>query len=100
MQAELDGVAAALVARGKGLLAADESTSTAGKRLASVGVANTEDARRQLRQLLFTAPELGKHISGVVRPCVAPASHPAAVCYRPPASPAPRLIASRAAARL
>ena len=65
--AELDAIAAALVARGKGLLAADESTSTAGKRLASVGVANTEDARRTLRQLLLTTPDLGRHISGVVR---------------------------------
>ena len=65
--AELDAVAAALVAPGKGLLAADESMSTAGKRLASVGVANTEDARRALRQLLLTAPDLGRHVSGVVR---------------------------------
>lgn len=65
--AELDAVALALVAPGKGLLAADESTSTAGKRLASVGVANTEDARRALRQLLLTTPDLGRHVSGVVR---------------------------------
>ena len=69
--AELDAIAAALVSRGKGLLAADESTSTAGKRLASVGVANTEDARRALRQLLFTTPDLGRHVSGVVRTPVA-----------------------------
>ena len=65
--AELDATAAALVAHGKGLLAADESVSTAGKRLESVGVANSEDARRALRQMLFTTPQLGKHISGVVR---------------------------------
>ena len=65
--AELDATAAALCARGKGLLAADESTATVGKRLASVGVANTEDNRRALRQLLFTAPDLGASVSGVVR---------------------------------
>ena len=70
--AELDATAAALCARGKGLLAADESTATAGKRLASVGVANSEDARRALRQMLFTTPGIEQHISGVVRAARAP----------------------------
>jgi hypothetical protein len=78
--AELDATAAALVARGKGLLAADESTATAGKRLASVGVANSEEARRALRQMLLTAPALGAHISGVVRFPVPPFSRVRVFC--------------------
>ena len=51
---------------GKGILAADESTGTIGKRLAPIGVENTEENRRIYRQLLFTTPELNKHISGVI----------------------------------
>ena len=51
---------------GKGILAADESTGTIGKRLASIAVENTEDNRRALRELLFTAPDFEKHISGVI----------------------------------
>merc|ERR1712183_133134 len=55
----------AIVAPGKGILAADESTGTMGKRLANIGVENTEDNRRKYRQLLFTCDkELGNHISG------------------------------------
>jgi hypothetical protein len=65
--AELDATAAALCSRGKGLLAADESTGTAGARLQSVGVPNSEEARRALRQLLFTTPGIEAHVSGVVR---------------------------------
>ena len=51
---------------GKGILAADESTGTIGKRLAPIGVENTEENRRFYRQLLFSTPELNKHISGVI----------------------------------
>lgn len=41
---------------GKGILAADESTSTIGKRLSSINVENTESTRQGLREMLFTAP--------------------------------------------
>jgi fructose-bisphosphate aldolase, class I len=55
-----------LVAPGKGILAADESTGTIGKRFDSIGVESTEEQRRRYRQLLLTAPGLGDHISGVI----------------------------------
>jgi fructose-bisphosphate aldolase, class I len=55
-----------LVAPGKGILAADESTGTITKRFDSIGVESTEEQRRRYRQLLFTAPGLGDHISGVI----------------------------------
>jgi len=58
--------ATALVAPGKGILAADESTGTIKKRFDSIGVESTEDTRRGYRQMLFTTPELGAHISGVI----------------------------------
>ena len=50
-------------------MAADESTGTIGKRLAGAcegGVENTEANRRGYRELLFTTPELNKHISSVI----------------------------------
>ena len=58
--------AEALVAPGKGILAADESTGTIKKRFDSIGVESTEDTRRAYRQMLFTTPGLGEHISGVI----------------------------------
>ncbi|KAF8572253.1 hypothetical protein P879_01850 [Paragonimus westermani] len=64
---ELRDIAQAIVAPGKGILAADESTATMGKRLQNIGVENTEEHRRQYRQLLFsTNAEAAKHISGVI----------------------------------
>lgn len=64
---ELSETANAIVAPGKGILAADESTGTCGKRFASINVENVEDNRRQYRQLLFTAGSgLADHISGVI----------------------------------
>ncbi|GLJ46036.1 hypothetical protein SUGI_0969830 [Cryptomeria japonica] len=51
---------------GKGILAADESTGTIGKRLASINVENVESNRRALRELLFTAPGALPFISGVI----------------------------------
>ncbi|GBF90811.1 fructose-bisphosphate aldolase, cytoplasmic-like [Raphidocelis subcapitata] len=63
---ELLQTVAAIIEPGKGILAADESTGTAGKRLASVGLPNTEDNRRALREMLFAAPGFEKHISGVI----------------------------------
>lgn len=59
-------VAQALVASGKGILAADESTGTIKKRFDKIGVENTEDNRRAYRELLFTTPGVGKFISGVI----------------------------------
>src|SRR5947207_15264009 len=55
-----------LVAPVKGILAADESTGTITKRFQSIGVESTEEQRRRYRQMLFTAPGLGDHISGVI----------------------------------
>src|SRR3989344_582956 len=63
---ELRDIAKMLVIDGKGILAADESTATTGKRFAGIGVDNTEDNRRAYRELLFTAPEMEKYISGVI----------------------------------
>ena len=63
---ELNAIARAMVAPGKGILAADESTGTIEKRLKSVGAPNTEDNRRAWRQLLFTTPGVGKYVSGVI----------------------------------
>ncbi|KER31649.1 hypothetical protein T265_12938, partial [Opisthorchis viverrini] len=64
---ELREIAQAIVAPGKGILAADESTATMGKRLQNIGVENTEEHRRQYRQLLFSSnPEASKNISGVI----------------------------------
>jgi fructose-bisphosphate aldolase class I len=63
---ELESVARALVARDKGILAADESQPTMAKRLAALGIENTEEQRRRYRQMLFTTPELGRFISGVI----------------------------------
>jgi len=63
---ELKSTAAAMVKKGKGLLACDESTGTVGARLESIGLENNEDNRREWRQLLFTTPEIGDYISGAI----------------------------------
>jgi fructose-bisphosphate aldolase class I len=55
-----------LVAPAKGILAADESTGTIKKRFDLIGVESTEEQRRRYRQLLFTTPGVGDHISGVI----------------------------------
>ena len=62
----LEAVAQALVAPGKGILAADESTGTIEKRLRSIEVESTEENRRAYREMLFTTAGLGDHISGVI----------------------------------
>jgi fructose-bisphosphate aldolase, class I len=65
--AELNSIANKMVAPGKGLLAADESTGTIQKRFDKIGVANTEDNRRDYRELLFrTDTAMREHISGVI----------------------------------
>jgi fructose-bisphosphate aldolase class I len=65
-RAEFEFTAQALVAEGKGLLAADESTATITRRFDAVEVAATLDNRRAYRRMLFSAPGLGKSISGVI----------------------------------
>jgi len=64
--ADLEQVAAAMVAPSKGILAADESTGTITKRFDKIGVASTEENRRAYRELLFTAPDAPQWISGVI----------------------------------
>jgi fructose-bisphosphate aldolase class I len=64
--ADLNKVAQAMVAPGKGILAADESTGTIKKRFDAIGVESTEDNRRDYRELLFRSAEGMKHISGVI----------------------------------
>jgi fructose-bisphosphate aldolase, class I len=63
---QLQSTAQALVAEGKGILAADESTGTIKKRLDSIGVESTEDTRRAYRELLFTTEGAEEFISGVI----------------------------------
>lgn len=63
---ELERTAQAMVADGRGLLAMDESTPTAGKRLKAVGVENSEENRRDYRELLLGAEGLGEYISGAI----------------------------------
>jgi fructose-bisphosphate aldolase, class I len=64
---ELCATAKALTAPGKGLLAADESTGTIGKRFDAIQLENNVDNRRAYRELLFTTDEkLEEHISGVI----------------------------------
>ena len=63
---DLNAVARALVAPGKGILAADESSPTIKKRFDSVSAESTEDSRRSYREMLFTTPDACRHISGVI----------------------------------
>jgi fructose-bisphosphate aldolase, class I len=64
---ELVAIAEALVAPGKGILAADESTATIQKRFDAIGVDNTETNRRDYRELLFRSTQaMTDHISGVI----------------------------------
>jgi len=64
---ELNAIAIKMVAPGKGILAADESTGTIQKRFDKIGVTNTEDNRRDYRELLFrTEKTMREHISGVI----------------------------------
>ena len=62
----LDATIQALVQKGKGILAADESSPTIARRFKSIGVESTEENRRVYRQFLVAAPGLGEFISGVI----------------------------------
>jgi len=65
-RSELETTAKAMVAKGKGILAADESSGTIKKRFDSIKLESTEEARRTYRELLFTTPDAAKYISGVI----------------------------------
>ena len=65
--ADLNKVAEAMVAPGKGILAADESTGTIKKRFDAIGAESTADNRRDYREFLFRSSEaMSKYISGVI----------------------------------
>jgi fructose-bisphosphate aldolase class I len=63
---ELNKIAKQMMSPGKGILAADESMNTVGKRFSSINLENTEDNRRAFREMLLCAPGEGKYISGVI----------------------------------
>ena len=62
----LENIAKQMVAKGKGILAADESTGTMSKRLDSVNVKSTSENRLKFRETLFSAEGMKNHISGVI----------------------------------
>ncbi|MBW8075466.1 class I fructose-bisphosphate aldolase [Metallibacterium scheffleri] len=63
---QLESIAQAMVAPGKGIIAIDESSGTIKKRFDVVGIDNSEENRRAYRELLLTAPGLADHISGAI----------------------------------
>ena len=63
---QLESIAQAMVAAGKGIIAIDESNATIKKRFDGVGVENSEENRRAYREMLLTTPHLGEHISGAI----------------------------------
>ena len=65
-RAGMESTAAALLVSGKGLLAADESMPTIGKRFDALSIPNNEENRRAYRELLFTTPGIGEFISGAI----------------------------------
>src|SRR5229473_6480892 len=63
---DLESIALALVADGKGILAADETVPTLTRRFDTLGIQSTEQSRRTYREMLFTAPGAAEFISGVI----------------------------------
>ena len=63
---QLESTARALVSSGRGILAADESHPTIGRRFSALGIENTEESRRVYRQMMFTTPGVAEFISGVI----------------------------------
>ncbi len=63
---ELNRIANAMVAKGKGILAADESSGTIKKRFDAINVENIEANRRDYREFMFRTPAMKEHISGVI----------------------------------
>ena len=66
MTEELAKIAEALVAPGKGILAADESSGTIKKRFDGIGVTSAEDTRRDYREMLFRGEGMKNYVSGVI----------------------------------
>jgi fructose-bisphosphate aldolase class I len=64
--ANLNEIARKMVAKGRGILAADESSGTIQKRFDKIGVPSTEETRRDYRELMFRAADAMKHVSGVI----------------------------------
>ena len=64
--AELEKIAQKMVAPGKGILAADESSGTIKKRFDAIGVESTETSRRDYRELMFRTPAMKEFVSGVI----------------------------------
>ena len=62
----LNSIAQSMVAANKGILAADESTPTIGKRFAMIDTESTESSRQAYRNMLFTSPNVSEYISGVI----------------------------------
>ncbi|HEX4377209.1 MAG TPA: class I fructose-bisphosphate aldolase [Steroidobacteraceae bacterium] len=65
-RSDLENVAVAMVAKDRGLLAADESSGTIKKRFDKIGLESTEENRRAYRDMLFSAPGVAQNISGVI----------------------------------
>jgi fructose-bisphosphate aldolase class I len=65
-RSELESTAQAMVAKGKGILAADESGGTIKKRFDGIRLESTEESRRMYRELLLTAPGAAQYVSGVI----------------------------------
>ncbi|HTX25128.1 MAG TPA: class I fructose-bisphosphate aldolase [Steroidobacteraceae bacterium] len=65
-RSELERVARAMVVKGKGILAADESSGTIKRRFDTIKLESTEEHRRAYRDMLFTAPGAADHLSGVI----------------------------------
>ena len=63
---DIKAIAKAMVAPGKGILAADESFPTIQKRFDTIGITSSEEHRRNYRDMMFTAPDAGDYISGVI----------------------------------
>lgn len=63
---QLQEIAQAMVAPGKGIIAVDESSNTIKKRFDAVGIENSEENRRHYREMLLTTPGLSDHISGAI----------------------------------
>lgn len=99
MSERLEDIAVKMMADGKGLLAADESTSTIKKRFDTIGLESTETSRRDYREMLFRSDEAMKNTFlasfSMKRPCIRkqPTARLSLISSRPPApSPASRSI--------
>ena len=65
-KADLEQIAASIVAQDKGILAADESSPTIKKRFDSINTDSTEENRRDYREMLFKTKDISQFVSGVI----------------------------------